>query len=510
MASMIIKGSAPATLPEYNLFKLPDTQTAAVRRKIVIVYPVAPPSMNSVPQFHVPGAGKDYIDTERSTMHLKLKFVKVRKGVKRRSTAPQTSRRKRAVTPPKQESGSESESSESETDPPTTEGGAANTSPPADVVLEEEIEDGGSPSDLIFPINCIHQTAWRQIDVEVNNVNLIKANNLNPYEVMFKTLLRYGSDAKATHLTGMGYYTEEAGMLDEIGMDGRLSVIKRWWLYSHAKVVDLEGPLMLDALQLNGRPLINGVNLTLKFYPQNKAFFTMCKMDEDEYTVEIVDIYLKICKIEVSDAIILAHSEALKESNAVYPFTRCETKAFTYSKGLSNITIDDLFHGRVPSRVVFGMVSADAFNGNVRKNPFNFKHYNVSDIALTIDGNSVPGKALQLGGWPDGGGPDSDTNEGRQYIDAYLNLSEVSGTMGQNAGNAITIEQFAQGYSLFAFNLDPQLKPGNYMNLVAQGNVRLEIRFKKPLPETMVAVIYSERTSAFEIDVARNVIAKDT
>ena len=504
MASMIIKGSSPATLPEYNIFQLPDTQTAAVRRKIVIVYPVAPPSMNSVPQFNVSGAGKDYIDTERSTMHVKLKFDKVNKGNRAKRSAPQTNRRrKRANTPPPPKGGmgvskSESEDEPSETD---TQNPAANT----ERELEKDIDDGGVPSGLMFPINCIHQTAWRQIDVEANNVNLIKANNLNPYEVMFKTLLRYGSDAKATHLAGIGYYTEEAGMLDEIGLDGRLSVIKRWWLYSHGKTVDLEGPLMLDALQLNGRPLLNGVNLTLKFYPQDKAFFTMCNMDEDEYTVEIVDIYLKICKIEVSDAIILAHSEALKESNAVYPFTRCETKAFTYSKGLSNITMDDLFHGRVPSRIVLGMVSADAFNGNARKNPFNFKHYNVSDIALTVDGLSVPGKALQLGGWPDG-----ETTEGRQYIDAYLNLSEVSGTMGQNAGNAITIEQFAQGYSLFAFNLDPQLKPGNYMNLVCQGNVRLEIRFKKALPETMVAVIYSERSSAYEIDIARNVIAKDT
>jgi len=453
--------------------------------------------MNSVPQFNVSGAGKDYIDTERSTLHLKLKFDKVIRGAKRSTRdVREAKRRKRAGTP--SDSGDDGGGADMGVPPVTP-------TPPATAKtkLEDDIEDGGAPSGLMYPINCIHQTAWRQIDVEANNVNLIKANNLNPYEVMFKTLLRYGSDAKATHLAGMGYYTEEAGMLDDIGLDGRLSVIKRWWLYSDGKTVDLEAPLMLDALQLNGRPLLNGVNLTLKFYPQDKSFFTMCNMNEDEYTVEIVDIYLKICKMEVSDAIILAHSEALKESNAVYPFTRCETKAFTYSKGLSNITIDDLFHGRQPSRIVFGMVSAEAFNGNAKKNPFNFQHYNVSDIALTVDGISVPGKALQLGGW---GGDNAD---GRQYIDAYLNLSEVSGTMGQNAGNAITVEQFAQGYSLFAFNLEPQLKSGNYMNLVTQGNVRLEIRFKRALPETMVAVIYSERNSIFEVDMARNVIAKD-
>ena len=485
MSSMIHKGSAPSTLPELNLFSLPDTQTAVIERKFVVVYPVAPPSINSIPQFNVSGAGKDYIDTEKSLLRVKLRFNKVAKRRKRSANATVGRRVKRATT---------QELQEGQQPPPVVED---------EQELNKEIVDDGVPNDLIYPINCIHQTLWRQIDVEANNVNLVKANNLNPYEVIMKVLLRYGVDAKMTHLEGMGFYPEEADMLDTIGLDGRLSVIKRWELYSGGKTVDLEGPLLIDALQLGGKPLLNGINLTFKFYPSDKAFFTMCAMDEDEYTVEIVDIYLKICKVKVSDSIILGHSVALEESNAMYPFTRCDTKSFTYSKGLSNISVDDLFHHRVPSRIVFGMVSAEAFNGNVRKNPFNFKHYYIADIALTIDGINVPGKPLQLDGWPG-----DNSAQGRQYIDAYLNLSEVSGTMGQNAGNAITIEQFAKGYTLFGFNLDPELKQGSYMNLVKRGNVRLEIRFKYALAETMVLIIMGEHLDVIEFDKARNTIVK--
>jgi hypothetical protein len=502
MASMIHKGSAPATLPELNLFSLPDTQTAVIERKFVVVYPIAPPGINSIPQFNVSGAGKDYIDTEKSLLHVKLKFNKISKRHKRSNTSNHPVRRvKRTATEETRDVDNKEETTNPPVEtipaPPTGGGGGQED-------IDAEILDGaGSPADLIYPINCIHQTLWRQIDVEANNVNLVKANNLNPYEVMMKVLLRYGIDAKTTHLEGMGFYSEEADMLYIIGLDGRLSVIKRWELYSGGKTVDLEGPLLIDALQLGGRPLLNGINLTFKFYPSDKAFFTMCKMDEDEYTLEIVDIYLKICKVKVADSIILGHSVALEESNAVYPFTRCDTKSFTYSKGLSNICVDDLFHHRVPSRIVFGMVSAQAFNGDVSKNPFNFKHYYIADIAITIDGINVPGKPLQLDGWPG-----DNMAEGRQYVDAYLNLSEVSGTMGQNAGNAITLEQFAKGYSLFGFNLDPELKHGNYMNLVRRGNVRLEIRFKYALSETMVLIIMGEHLDVIEFDKARNTIVK--
>ena len=115
-----------------------------------------------------------------------------------------------------------------------------------------------------------------------------------------------------------------------------------------------------------------------------------------------------------------------------------------------------------------------------------------------MDGLSV-GKPLQLSGW------DQDNDEGRQYVDAYNNLFQVSGTMGQNGGNNITIDQFAQGFTLFAFNLEPEMKQGNYLNLTRSGNVRLEIRFKKPLPEPMVAVIYGEQFRICKIDSARNV-----
>jgi hypothetical protein len=514
---MIHAGSAPATLPQYNIFKLPDTQTAAQGRTYVTVYPTAPATMNSVIQFNVSGAGKDYTDTDNSVMHMTLKYTKIaipanrrrrdiasgtkRNGAKRnKRTASSEGVNKPAGSDSGDGSDQETDSKPDGNKPPTP--SEANNQHENDLYETQ----GGSPPDLIYPINLIHHTAFRQIDVEANNINLIKANNLNPYESLFKVLLRYGTDAKETHLKGMGYYTEEPDMLDDLQLDGRLSVLKRWFLYSDSKTVDLEGPLLLDAFQLQGRPLLNGVNLTLKFYPSDKAFFTMCNMDEYEYKVELVDIYLKICKIKVSDAIILAHNAALENTVAVYPFTRCDTKAFTYSQGLSNICVDDIFHYKVPSRIVFGMVSADAFNGNSRKNPFNFKHYNISDIALTVDGINVTGKPLKLDGWPSPAG----VNEGRQYVDAYLNLFQVAGTIGKNGGSDITIDHFAKGYSLFAFNLDPELKVGNYMNLVRPGNVRLELRFKKPLPETMVLILYSERFDVFKVDLPRNVILQDS
>jgi hypothetical protein len=41
------------------------------------------------------------------------------------------------------------------------------------------------------------------------------------------------------------------------------------------------------------------------------------------------------------------------------------------------------FTGQIPSRIVIAMVENEAFNGSF---PFNFKHFNLSDIKTFVDG----------------------------------------------------------------------------------------------------------------------------
>ena len=61
--------------------------------------------------------------------------------------------------------------------------------------------------------------------------------------------------------------------------------------------------------------------------------------------------------------------------------------------------------------------------------------------------------------------------------------------------------------ALFAFDLTPDLSEGgNHFNLVKQGNLRLEIQFAQPLPNTINVITYAEFENIIEIDKSRNVI----
>ncbi|GFT61839.1 uncharacterized protein F54H12.2 [Trichonephila clavipes] len=64
----------------------------------------------------------------------------------------------------------------------------------------------------------------------------------------------------------------------------------------------------------------------------------------------------------------------------IMPIRRTEVKSFALSTGIQSVTIPNSFIGQLPTRIIMAMVSNTAFNGDFGKNPFNFKHYDISYI----------------------------------------------------------------------------------------------------------------------------------
>jgi hypothetical protein len=155
---------------------------------------------------------------------------------------------------------------------------------------------------------------------------------------------------------------------------------------------------------------------------------------------------------------------------------------------------ENLFLGQLPKRLVIACVDNDAFNGNYVKNPYNFKHYNINFLALYSGGQQIPAKPLQP------------NFERERYIRCYDTLFSGTGQSYQDEGNCITREDYSKGYTIFAFNLTPDLNDGTHFNIVKQGNLRLEIHFAQPLAATINVVAYAEFENILEIDRNRNIL----
>lgn len=70
---------------------------------------------------------------------------------------------------------------------------------------------------------------------------------------------------------------------------------------------------------------------------------------------------------------------------------------------------------------------------------------------------------------------------------------------------SIDRREFNEGYALFAFNLEPTDET-DALSPVSNGNLRLEMRFRVPLPQTTTLIVYACYNSILEINAKRQVL----
>jgi predicted protein tyrosine phosphatase len=76
-----------------------------------------------------------------------------------------------------------------------------------------------------------------------------------------------------------------------------------------------------------------------------------------------------------------------------------------------------------------------------------------------------------------------------------------------DSGNQIERQDYARGYTLYAFDLSGSQEE-DHQNLVKRGHTRLILEFARPLPETAQLICYAQFPGLMTIDQARNVQVK--
>ena len=160
----------------------------------------------------------------------------------------------------------------------------------------------------------------------------------------------------------------------------------------------------------------------------------MVNDDDETYKVIITDAILKVCHTKVNPMVILAHNEALKQGEALYPIMQSDIKTYGIPQGSYTYNADGIFNGNVPTSLIIGFVSGEVFAGSYKKNYANFQHYGVNYLEFSVNGNAVPMQAFT---------PDYNNDD---YTTEFLSL--FYNKYPQGTGNFITRENYPNGYCL--------------------------------------------------------------
>lgn len=346
-------------------------------------------------------------------------------------------------------------------------------------------------SNKVGPVNCLLHSLFSQVEVYLNQKLVSVSGNTYPYRAYIETLLSYGAGAKESHLSSALWITDTAEHMDATEDDNKGLKKRRAFMFNSSPI-DLMGHIHSDIFHQN-KYLLNGVELKLKLFRSRDEF---CLMSKSPFIVNIMEASVMVRRVKINPTVLISHAKAIEQYSAKYPITRVDVKAFTIPAGVLGKSIDNVYLGQLPKRIIIGLVSNKAFNGSLKHNPYNFHHYNVNFLSMYIDGQQVPTRALQ---------PDFNVNN--LYTQCYQTLFSGSGIHFSNEGNAISREMYPHGFCLFAFDLTPDLAAGSHhWNLVRRGSLRIDVKFNLILTETINCIVYGEFDNLIEVDKYRNVI----
>lgn len=255
--------------------------------------------------------------------------------------------------------------------------------------------------------------------------------------------------------------------------------------------MDLIGPLHID-LATQPKLLINGINVRIKL-ERHKDIFSLMSSN-DRYKIAIQSATLFVRKINVMPSVILGHEKALERGVIKMPLRRVEVKTFALSSGLQSTTIANAFIGQLPTRIILGFVSNEAYNGHISKNPFLFDHYNLNYLSILNGSQMIPAKPLQ---------PNFEQDRyARCYLNLFTNLNRYHNFSNIN----IKYDEFKNGFAFYAVDLTPDLAANEgHISTDNSGNIAIDLKFAVALPETVSLIVYAEYRNLIEIDKSRGV-----
>lgn len=371
--------------------------------------------------------------------------------------------------------------------------------------LKVKIVNGdGSPiteNDNVGPVNLLFSSMFQSVEVTMQGKLITSTTSHYPYKAMIQTLLSYGSEAKESQLTSQMWIKDRPGFLADVDPNGgyNTGLVQRSLYFKESKTVDMEGPLYHDLFNID-RYILNQVAVNVKLTRSNPEFCLMTNQENPKYQLIIEECILKAAKIQVNPSVIFGHSEILKTVSAKYSFTKTEVKQITIPSGTVNFDQDQLFQNLRPNRMVIGFVDAIASSSSssFTKNPFNFEHFDLMQIGLFVDNVPVMGNVMRL---------NFDVKSGRTIVPAFNNMFEVTDKWKRDSGNQLNRNDLAGGYALYCFELEPNFGgDGSYLNLIKQGNVRIEAQFRSALQKTITCIVYAEYPGYFEINATRDII----
>jgi hypothetical protein len=369
------------------------------------------------------------------------------------------------------------------------------------VKLTKEDTTKTALTDPVAPVNLLFSSLFKSFDVRLNGVSVAHQNALHSYRAYMETALTFSESVLKTRGACQGWVKDDAGGHDVILMtddatnkiDANKGFLARQKWMANDKTLVLMGRPHADIFHQD-LDIPDNVNIRLTFSP-NEHKFALMAAAAATFKLELTGARLFVRTKKLSENARAAHREMCLE-NGGYRFPLVKTVMNLHDVKGGLVEVSSLVPSNtLPSRLVLGFVDTAAMAGAYNLNPFNFKNAGITGMQLTVGGQPVPREGLTM---------NFATGE---YLTAYYTML---GAMGMDIGNraiSLTPVEWANGYNLYAFKLQPgpiELRDSAMGDKDKQGLCSANLSFTAAAAG-LTLIVYAEVPGAVHISPAGEV-----
>ena len=247
--------------------------------------------------------------------------------------------------------------------------------------------------------------------------------------------------------------------------------------------VDLCFPLLTDISSLD-MYLLDGVDVRIRLELANNSWLVKSDGDVSGVNLKVNKAKLWLDRVTPHYNALTALNQSLALKPVEYIFNKTLHKTYVVGSGENSIMIDQPFGMVVPEKLSMVIVSMDSYSGNNAQNGLYFDHANISNIHVTLNGNTVY---------------NFNTSFPHVYSQCYY---EIQKAIGIDKDNMITYDSFKNGRSVFTFNFVDE-PTEETLPVESSASLRINLKFGQNLTRPHVIILLADTTGLLSVDNQR-------
>ena len=329
--------------------------------------------------------------------------------------------------------------------------------------------------------NNLFHTLFSEVELKLNG-NRIERVVDYPYVAFLSTLLGFDDKHKENALGGLqGWYVDQQNKHDSADNTALNKRIQHMLL--NGREAHFKGRLCLGTMDMGPQLIPNHMKIEVLLTRKDPNFVLIdhgTGAIKNTYTFELTNATLDLKRVGLYPEALQAYEEQLK-TGVDFHFLKTDCKAFVQPPQTNDILLENMFAGQVPKSVLVAMTGNAAYHGQVEKNPFHFRHFDVNTASLLVNGTQFPG--------PDGYRL---AMSNHKFVAPYLDIYRHT-----HVFHGLTKQEYAQGTFFLMFDLsgcDDE-----------SGVVAGRFFFDKALEEAVTLLALATTPVSFKIDNQRNI-----